>query len=354
MIDLFVIFGGQSPEHDVSLQSGINVLNSADVSKYNIFGIYIRKDGKWSIFKRDNPLELKGLQSKLEDLEAYSPGYILLNYVEKSNKKVVFPMIHGPQGEDGTLQGMLEILHIPFVGCGVTSSAIGMDKAIMKTMVQRMDIPIAPYISIEQIDYFSKGESIIMDVENDIDYPCFVKPARGGSSLGISCATNGIELKRAIDKAFEFDNKIIVEKAIEGREIEIGLLGNEEVICSLPGEFVRKPSFFDFEAKYLDEKLAMLIPAHITQPIYTLMSEYASRIYKELECRGLSRADFFLTKSGEVYFNEINTVPGFTRFSMYPSLWERTNNLKIDKLIDRLVKLALERYQSDKARKEKG
>jgi D-alanine-D-alanine ligase len=223
-----------------------------------------------------------------------------------------------------------------------------MDKAIMKRLMVALGIPVAPYVSLTSEDFAGDQPELVRQVERQLSYPCFVKPARGGSSIGITRVADHQRLASALQTAFAEDNKVLVEQEIVGREIEIGLLGNRPVQCSLPGEFVREPAFFDYRCKYLDQDLAMRIPADISNQAYQEMCGYAIAVFQEFDCSGLFRADFFLTESGAVYFNEINTLPGFTGFSMYPSLWAKAG-LALSELIDQLVELALQRRGAEQA-----
>lgn len=344
-MELYVVFGGKSSEHEVSIQSALNILENASRSNYRVFAAYIATDGNWSVFPLEGEFDRESILNRLNLLPRLAAAEAVNAYLSTNSPKVVFPIIHGTGGEDGRLQGLCETLQIPYVGCGVTASAIGMDKAIMKCMMTALGIPVAPYLSFSRADYASNPGGMVQQIEQHISYPCFVKPARGGSSIGVTRVADSRHLLQAVQDAFAEDSKIMVEKEIVGREIEIGLLGGDKVECSLPGEFVRQPSFFDYHCKYLDKDLAMRIPALVPESTYRLMCEYATAVFREFDCHGLFRADFFLTDTGEVFFNEINTLPGFTQYSMYPSVWAKAG-VNLTSLIDRLVDLALQRRQA--------
>lgn len=343
-MNLVVACGGRSPEHAVSIQSAQNIIRQADRSKYRVHAALINRTGLWTIVPVPAGMSPREMMAKLSTGAAVSPLLALQPLLADRAQTVVFPALHGPGGEDGSLQGMLESLGLPYVGCGVASSALGMDKVLMKQLMRALDIPIAPHVSLTRADYVHAEPSVIRQVEQLLSYPCFVKPARGGSSIGISRASGLDSLLQAIQTAFLHDDKILIEREIVGREIEIGLLGNEHVSCSAPGEFVREPSFFDFQCKYLDKQLAMRVPADVPPAALQCMLRYATTVFHEFGCSGLCRADFFLTAEGEVYCNEINTMPGFTEYSMYPTLWAAAG-IGLPALIDRLVELAIDRQR---------
>ncbi len=342
-MNLLVACGGRSPEHAVSIQSAQNIIRQTDRVKYRVHAALISRTGLWTVVPVPAGMSSKEMMAKLAASSALTPFSALEKLLADRTQTVVFPALHGPGGEDGSLQGMLESLGLPYVGCGVTSSALGMDKVLMKQLMQTLQIPVAPYVSLTRADYDHAEPNVIRQVEQLLSYPCFVKPARGGSSIGISRASGLESLLQAIQTAFLHDDKILIEQEIVGREIEIGLLGNEHVSCSAPGEFVREPSFFDFHCKYLDRQLAMRIPAEVPPAALQSMLRYATTVYREFGCAGLCRADFFLTADGRVYCNEINTMPGFTEYSMYPSLWAAAG-VSLPALIDRLVELAIDKH----------
>jgi D-alanine-D-alanine ligase len=349
-VKLGLLYGGKSAEHKVSLQTAMAVTKALDLTKFEVHPIYITDSGKWV---RGAELtapakEIKALQ--LNDEESISPLSLKGElFPTKSNADdqaidVVFPLLHGPNGEDGTVQGMLELMNIPYVGNGVLSSAAGMDKLIMKNLFAHAELKQAKYVSFIRSEWELQKEELYKSIEEKLGYPCFVKPANLGSSVGISKCENREELETACIEAFQFDRKLVIEEGIIGREIEIGVLGNDQPECSVAGEIVPKTAFYDYKAKYEDGDTALNIPADITKEQYEVMKEMAVRAFKAIDGAGLVRADFFLTKDGEFLINEVNTMPGFTPFSMFPLLWEHTG-VSYPQLIEKLVHLAMERHE---------
>ncbi|MFC0274426.1 D-alanine--D-alanine ligase [Metabacillus herbersteinensis] len=349
-IKLGLVYGGKSAEHKVSLQTALAVIKALDMSKFAIHPIYITDQGEWI---RGNQLEgpvedVKALQLNGEGT-AISP--VSLNqelFPAKSQDDdkidVVFPLLHGPNGEDGTIQGMLELLNIPYVGNGVLASAAGMDKIVMKSLFAQAGLAQANYVSFIKSDWEKAAEASFQKVEDTLGYPCFVKPANLGSSVGISKCNDRDSLIKAFVEAFEYDRKIIIEEAIVGREIEIGVIGNDEPICSVVGEIAPKKEFYDYKAKYEDGDTDLIIPAEVTEEEYEQIREMAIKAFKAIDGSGLVRADFFLTKDGNALINEVNTMPGFTPFSMFPLLWKHTG-VEYPALIEQLVQLALDRHE---------
>jgi D-alanine-D-alanine ligase len=309
-----VLFGGKSAEHDVSLQSAKNVINGLDKNKYQITPIKINRDGKFDF----------GLVKKFD---------------------VIFPVLHGPFGEDGSMQGLLKLAGIPFVGPSVLGSAVGMDKDVMKRLLRDAGIPIGKFITIRKTDKINFGEA-----KKKLGLPLFIKPANMGSSVGISKVRNEKEFVQAIKEAFKFDSKIIIEEFIDGREIECSILGNDHPMASIPGEIIANQDFYSYNAKYIDTGSKAVIPADIDKKIIKKVQEMAIKTFMTLNCEGMSRVDFFLKKNGDVLVNEINTIPGFTNISMYPKLWE-ASGIPPSKLLDRLIDLALERSAREKSLK---
>lgn len=348
-----VLYGGKSPEHKVSLQTAKAVMNAIDKEKFDVTPIYITVEGKWIKGERltGEVKELKQLQLKSEE-NAILPA--VLNQatvpVEAGNREsegtidVIFPLLHGPNGEDGTVQGMLELLNIPYVGNSVLGSAVGMDKVIMKNLLAQAGLRQVKYVWFTKSQWDENKEAAYKKVEEELGYPCFVKPANAGSSVGISKCKTREDLEVAFTEAFKYDRKIIIEEAIVGREIEIGVIGNDKPICSVVGEIVPKKEFYDYEAKYEDDSTELIIPADVTEEQYETIKDMAITAFKALDLCGLVRADFFLTKDGIIYINEVNTMPGFTPFSMFPLLWQHTG-VSYPELIERLVQLAIERHQ---------
>jgi D-alanine-D-alanine ligase len=349
-VKLGLLYGGKSAEHKVSLQTALAVIKALDHSKYDIHPIYISEQGEWV---RGNQLtgpveDVKKLVLK-EEGTAISP--VSLNtelFPAGQNEQhdsidVIFPLLHGPNGEDGTVQGLLELVNVPYVGNGVLASSAGMDKVIMKNIFGQAGLLQAKYVSYIRSEWKESPAAAYEKVEKELGYPCFVKPANLGSSVGISKATDRESLEKAFEEAFIFDRKVIVEEAIVGREIEIGVLGNDHPTCSVVGEIVPKKDFYDYKAKYEDGDTALIIPADITEEQYEQVKEAAIKAFKSLDCSGLVRADFFLTQDGKIIINEVNTMPGFTPFSMFPLLWQEAG-VSYSELIEKLVQLGIDRH----------
>lgn len=342
-----IIFGGKSVEHEVSLQSAKNIVDAIDQNTYEVVLIGIDKEGNWHVrhpsaylLNADDPKHIRLHPSNEPvtiDLGIKNREVDILKELD-----VIFPIVHGTFGEDGSLQGLLRIIDVPFVGTDVLGSAICMDKAIAKTLLAASGIHVAEGLTfskqdIAQIDYD--------DVVEKLGTPLFIKPANQGSSVGVNKVTTKNEFKTAIKEAFAYDHKLIIEEAIVGREIEVSVLGNEEPIASLPGEILPKTSFYSYESKYIDETGAELaIPADLPEEIIKDLQRVAVSAFKALQCEGLARVDFFLTDDGRIYVNEINTLPGFTQISMYPKLWE-VSGISYTELINRLIDLSIERHK---------
>lgn len=343
-INVAILCGGQSAEHKISLLSAKNIIESIDKDKYNPILIGIDKSGKWIsnttsnlLLNSDNPklIELNTAESIVEYLPSRLDDL-------KHNRKidVVFPILHGPFGEDGTIQGLLKLTNIPFVGADVLGSAIGMDKDIMKRLLRDAGIPIAKFITLKSSQSIPSFQTII----DNLGSPVFLKPANMGSSIGVSKVTDENSYNNAIENAFEFDTKIIIEEFIQGREIECAILGNDKPMASILGEIIVNTDFYSYDSKYIDQKGADLqIPAPISDSITEEIQNLAIKTFQTLSCEGLARVDFFLTSDGQVFVNEINTLPGFTKTSMYPKLWE-ASGIDYPDLIDNLIQLAFERF----------
>ncbi len=360
-----LIYGGRSGEHEVSVLSADSVMLAIDQDKYEVLPIGITKEGSWIPGQSPSPLvESRNLQVRLLNNGSENENENHLLAVLSNNQgnllvglrdrvDVIFPVMHGPFGEDGTIQGLLELADIPYVGGGVLASAVGMDKVIMKMVFQQKGLPVGDYLSYFRKDLNSNSEVICAEIERKLDYPCFVKPANLGSSVGISKAHDRKELIRALHFAAEYDRKIIVEKMLHGREIECAVLGNDEPIASAPGEILPCAEFYDYDAKYVLNDSKLEIPAALGEEIMVKIQDYAVQAFKAIDCAGLGRVDFFVDEpAGEIFVNEINTIPGFTRISMYPKLWE-ASGISYTELINRLLELALERYR-EKARNRIG
>lgn len=332
MIKLGIIYGGISTEHDVSEMSAKSVIENLDKEKYEVHKIYINEYGKWFEKNNDKKEEIYNLVWTLKDLD------------------VVFPVLHGIGGEDGTIQGMLEMLKVPYVGCGVLSSSIGMDKVYTKIIFEKAGIQEAPYIYIKKHEdkymivneNFDEEEFNIEKITGKLKFPMFVKPSNSGSSVGVKKATNNGELKMAIENAAQFDNKILVEQGIEGKEVECAILDGKEIIASTVGEIVPAEEFYSFDAKYNIPESKTIIPANIEETQIEEIRKIAKKAFKAVDGKGLARVDFFIEKeTNKIYINEINTMPGFTKISMYPKLFEAqgiTYSELLDKLIERVIK----------------
>jgi len=350
-IKLGLVYGGKSAEHQVSLQTALAVIKALDKEKFDVHPIYITEEGEWV-----RGAQLTGPVESVKELrlskgaEAFTP--VMLNQKlfpstkeeDSSELDVIFPLLHGPNGEDGTIQGMLELLNLPYVGNGVLASAAGMDKVIMKNLFAQAGLNQVKYVSFTRTEWDKSREEAYKKVEAELGYPCFVKPANLGSSVGINKAKDRESLITAFEEAFEFDRKIIIEEAVVGREIEIGVLGNDEPMCSVVGEIAPKKEFYDYKAKYEDGDTDLIIPAEITEAEYETIKEMAIQAFKAIDGAGLVRADFFLTEDGTAYINEVNTMPGFTPFSMFPLLWKHSG-VEYPKLIEKLVELGIERHE---------
>ncbi|TLY31647.1 MAG: D-alanine--D-alanine ligase [Ignavibacteria bacterium] len=351
-----VVFGGRSAEHEVSLVSAASVINALDKNKYEVVPIGITSGGRW--LSSAGALKLlkdgRNLNNEPEKIILPDPGRKGLVELEapthspdKDRLDVIFPVLHGSLGEDGTVQGLFELAGIPYVGAGVLGSAAGMDKVVTKQLCEHAGIPVAPYVWFFSEEFGSDSKRIVSTIERKLRYPCFVKPANLGSSVGISKAHRQEELRPAIQLAAEYDRKILVEKSIENaREIEVGVLGNENPIASVPGEVLSSNEFYDYDAKYVDGKSTSVIPARLPKPVAKKLMDFAVRGFKAIDCAGMARVDFLVRKgNNSVYFNEINTIPGFTSISMYPKLWE-ASGIPYSRLLDRLIQLAVERFRA--------
>ncbi|MFC3882480.1 D-alanine--D-alanine ligase [Bacillus songklensis] len=350
-IKLGLLYGGKSAEHKVSMQTALSVIGALDQDKYDIHPIYITETGEWIRGKQlTGPVEdiaqlqLNRTGTEISPMSLSTAIFSGTGAQPQESIDVVFPLLHGPNGEDGTVQGMLELLNIPYVGNGVLASAAGMDKVIMKNLYSQAGLPQVNYAWFIRSEWEQNQEQAYVEVEEKLGYPCFVKPANLGSSVGISKCKDREELIAAFEEAFTFDRKIIVEEGVVAREIEIGVLGNDNPSCSVVGEIAPKKEFYDYKAKYEDEDTALIIPAQIDETTYNEMKELAIKAFKAIDGAGLVRADFFLTPDGKLLINEVNTMPGFTPYSMFPLLWKHAG-VSYPELIEKLVYLAIERHE---------
>jgi D-alanine-D-alanine ligase len=350
-----VLFGGRSAEHEVSLVSAASVLRGLDPGKFDVIPIGITKEGRWVLprpLPSGNPTHSE-LRRALSDGQAVSlpaePGAGAIAPRESEARSplqfdVLFPVLHGTFGEDGTVQGLLELADIPYVGAGVLGSALGMDKEVQKRLFLQAKLPVPKFVSVLRREWEQAREAVLQRARR-IRLPVFVKPANLGSSVGITKVKRAGELAAAIEHAFEFDRKILVEQGILGREIEVSVLGNDEPQASLPGEVIPAREFYDYTAKYLEDTTRFLVPAKLRPAHVRRFQELAVAAFRALDCAGMARVDFLLERrTGRIYLNEVNTIPGFTAISMYPKLWE-ASGLPYARLLERLIELALERHQ---------
>jgi D-alanine-D-alanine ligase len=359
-----LLFGGRSGEHDVSLTSAASVIQALDPDQYDVVPIGITREGGWrvgasaqrllSASPRSLPAILENGKPVTASVDPTRPALVPLNSAQPAADSapavdVVFPLLHGTFGEDGTVQGLLELAGIPYVGAGVLGSAVGMDKDVMKKLFCEAGLPVPPWVRVMRGDWEQDPAAVRQLVEKKLRYPVFVKPANLGSSVGISKVHKRRELAEALNLAARYDRKILVEKGVDGREIECSVLGNDRPVASVPGEVIPINEFYDYDAKYVKEGSELIIPARLRAQQAARVQELAVRAFQAIDCAGMARVDFLLERrTGKIYVNEINTIPGFTPISMYPKLWE-ASGVPYSKLLDRLIELALDR-QRDKNR----
>ncbi len=352
-----VIFGGRSGEHEVSLVSATSIINALDKQQYEVVPIGITQEGRW-ISSGESLKLLKSRGNVAHEPERFlvpepnRQSLVSLNGEAHPDSRldVVFPVVHGTYGEDGTLQGLLELANIPYVGAGVLASSVGMDKIVQKQLHKHAGLPVVKYEWFLSSECKAHPRKVVATIEKKLKYPLFAKPSNTGSSVGISKAHNRRELLAAIALASDFDRKVIIEQGIENvREIEVSVLGNDTPIASIPGEIIPSNEFYDYDAKYVDGKSTSVIPAKLPAGIVKRIQKLAIDAFTTLDCAGMARVDFFVRKkTNRIYLNEINTIPGFTSISMYPKLWE-ASGIPYRELLDRLIQLALERRR-DKSR----
>jgi D-alanine-D-alanine ligase len=370
-----VIYGGRSGEHEVSVASAASIIKHLDRGRYEPIPIRIEKDGRWTLADKAptaisaadviEHVRLESARSIRPGREAHlvaHPGEDTVLSIERQATSsdidatgaatvrgvgldVVFPVLHGPFGEDGTVQGLLELANVPYVGAGVLGSAVGMDKAVMKTLFIASNLPVGPYIVVLRPEWTAGADAVATRVAEELRYPVFVKPANLGSSVGISKAKSDADLLTAMELALQFDRKIVIEAAVPGaREIECSVLGNDDPQASIPGEVIPSREFYDYEAKYLDDASQVIIPADLSDTQVRDVQRLAIAAFRAVDCAGMARVDFLMSRDdGRMYLNEVNTIPGFTTISMYPKMWE-ASGLSYPALIDRLITLALERH----------
>jgi len=355
-----IIFGGRSGEHEVSLRSARSIMDAIPKEKYEVLPIGITKQGRW--IAGGDPL--RALTSGENDTRPAAllgqPGESAIRAIEPAGERaaslseiasvdVLFPVLHGPFGEDGTIQGLFELADVPYVGAGVLGSSVGMDKGVFKSVMRAEGIPVLPYRLILRADWEQDPQAVLDGIERDFHYPLFTKPANLGSSVGVSRATNRAELHSALNEASRYDRRVLVEQGIHAREIELSVLGNDDPVASVAGEVIPGDTFYSYKDKYITDDAQLLVPAPVDSETLARLQEIAIRAYKAIDCAGMARCDFFIDRdTGEIWLNELNTIPGFTSISMYPKLWE-ASGIPYPELIDRLIQLALERH-ADKSR----
>ncbi len=341
-----VIFGGKSSEHEISKISATTVMRNMSEEKYRYIPIYITKSGEWKLYDGSIDNIVSGNWESYAATCILSPSTehrglfrIVGDKIKNIPVDVIFPVLHGKGGEDGTIQGLFEMADIPYVGCGVLSSAVSMDKSYTKIIAEKAGIPQAKYVVTHKYE-LDNMEDILNEIEEKLGYPCFIKPSRAGSSVGVTKAHNREEAEKGILLAAENDLTIVIEEFISGREVETAVLGNYDIEVSCVGEVLAAEEFYTFDAKYNNAESRTVMPADLPEETSEKIREYAARVYKALDCRGLSRVDFFVKENGEIIFNEINTLPGFTSISMYPMLF-KTMGIDTPELVDRLIETAL-------------
>ena len=349
---VLVLFGGVSSEHDVSLQSASSVIKNIPADKYDVIPMGITKNGEIYIYNGSPDMlpdekwlgDKENLEKAVISCDRAHHGIIRYNdgKVEIERVDVVFPVLHGKNGEDGTMQGLLEIAGIPYVGCGTAASAACMDKAVTNAMADFYGIPQAKWVAFDKHAYSADKAALLKSAGEKLGYPIFVKPANAGSSVGISKAKNIEELEIACEKAFVHDKKLVLEEGVVGKEVEVAVMGNENPVASVVGEVVPCNEFYDFDAKYLANESELHIPARLSDDMLKAVQAQAIKAYRALGCEGFTRVDFFVKENGEIYLNEPNTIPGFTSISMYPKLFA-ASGVPYSELLDRLINLALER-----------
>ena len=344
-----VLFGGRSGEHEVSLASAASVMRGLDPDKYEAVPIGITKDGHWLVGEgavKMLPEVLKGGRRVMLAADPTEAALVPLDRGAGAQRlDVIFPVLHGTFGEDGTIQGMLELAGIPYVGAGVLGAAVGMDKDVAKRLCREVGIPVVPWLTVHRWKWEKEPETVRAEIAANFEYPLFVKPATLGSSVGMSKVHSAEELGPALDDACAYGMKVLVEKAVSAREIEVSVLGNRQPKVSVPGEIVSHREFYDYTAKYLEEGTQLLIPADLKPAQVEKIQSLAAEAFLTLELSGMARVDFFVEKkSGKIFLNEVNTIPGFTSISMYPKLWE-ASGISFRELIDKLIELAFEAHQ---------
>lgn len=348
-IKVALLFGGSSAEHEISLLSASSIYNNLDKKRYKIFCIYINKEGYWKIV--ESP-QLSPSSLNKGNFSSFLP-WIKKTFSQNIEADIYFPILHGPCGEDGTIQGLFEMADVPYVGAAVLASAVGLDKAVAKILFKTRNLPLAQHIILLEPGWEKKREMLLSKIKKEFHLPFFVKPANLGSSLGITKVNDYSQSEEAILMAFGYDRKILVEEGIQGRELECSVLGNNNPQASLPGEIIPFREFYDYKDKYIEQKTSFVIPAELPAVTAKEIQRISLEAYKAIGCAGMARVDFFLEeKTGRIVLNEINTIPGFTEISMYPKLWE-VSGIPFPKLLDTLIDLGFDRHRQKKRKGRK-
>ena len=344
--NIYVLYGGKSVEHEISIISATSVLNSIDKEKYKVLPVFITKDGRWIPYgviekniEDSSILELSTEKSLTESMGSF------ISSIDRSEKNIVFPVLHGQNGEDGTIQGLLELLDLPYIGNEVLASSLCMDKVLTSHVLKAHDLPQANYTATEKFKWTEDSSSELDSILENISLPVFVKPANAGSSVGVSRAENRDELIKSIELGFIYDTKLLIQEEVVGKEVETCIIGNNYPLASLSGELEMDEDFYDYEAKYIKKAAVPVIPARLNQATSKEVQDIALRAYQVLNCRGLARVDIFVTPENKILINEINTMPGFTSISMAPMLWLETDQSTFDRLIERLISYGFERFE---------
>ena len=345
VIKTVLLFGGRSAEHEVSILSARSVAGAAAKDRIEIIPIYIARDGRFA-----DPEKSAKILAGEEKSDAGHPGFSFEIWSRSHSIDIVFPLIHGTGGEDGTLQGYLEMLGLPYVGSGVTASAIGMDKVHMKQAFASAKLPMIDHVAVHEREWRHERDRVTRSITNALRLPYFIKPANSGSSVGVTKVKNDRDLEAAVEHALRFDEKLLVERGVDAREIEVSVLGNDAPEASVPGEIITGREFYDYTDKYIEDKSSLVIPAKLPKERSDELRRLAIAAFKSIGASGFARVDFFLERgTNRLFVNEINTIPGFTNISMYPKLWEATE-LKYPRLIEKLLLLGVERAKSRAAR----
>lgn len=348
MINIFLIYGGVSAEHEVSVNSAASFLSAVDFDLYTVTPVYISKKGDWLAGLNLNyAVNIDAEALKLNAEGALEGKSITFSALKEPNS-VVFPLLHGPNGEDGSVQGLLEVLDVPYAGPGILPCATGMDKIVSKQLFLQAGIPQVPYYPVLIDDWESRSREILLACQSLFTFPMYVKPANMGSSIGITEAINQEELEYGIQHAFQYDRRLVIEQGVDAREVKIAILGNEKVELSTTCEIIKQPGFFSYEDKYIDKQHEEKFPANLTNKQEKLIQEYAAKGYKVLDGNGMARCDFFVTDNGDIFLNEINLIPGFSANS-FVGLWENSG-VSYTEMINRLIELGLKRTESKKNR----